>query len=167
METRKFPTGLFIVVGAVALSVGLIVAAGAVPARKFSDLTDRQVALICTTDMATRFHIHAHLKIVIDGQERVVPQGIGIKADCMNSIHTHDASGRIHIEAPEKRDFTLADLFAVWGQPFSKDGILEAKTDATHAVTVTVNGKPVESFEDTVMHDDDDIVIAYGGILKP
>lgn len=40
-----------------------------------------------------------------------------------NPIHTHDDTGIIHIESPVKRDFTLADFFAVWNKPFSKDQI--------------------------------------------
>src|SRR5207244_304602 len=84
-----------------------------------SSKTNREVVLACTTDMATQFHIHPHLDIVILGQKQEIPADIGIVAGCMNPIHTHDQSGQIHIESPEKRDFILADFFAVWNKTFT------------------------------------------------
>ena len=31
------------------------------------------------------------------------------------ALHTHDASGIVHIESPDKRDYTLGQFFDVWG----------------------------------------------------
>lgn len=123
--------------------------------------TTREVALLCTSDMATQFHIHPILKIILDGKDQIIPAGIGIRPNCMNSIHTHDASGMLHVESPEKRDFVLADFFAVWSKPFSQDQILDMKTDATHTIRVTVNGQEVTTYENTVLRDKDQIVISY------
>ena len=127
----------------------------------FEGKTNREVALICTSDMATQFHIHPHLQIVINGVQQEMPANIGIQSECMNAIHTHDASGTIHVESPEKRDFTLDDFFAVWGKSFNKNQILDYKADTTHHVKVTVNGKETQEFENTVMHDGDKIIISY------
>ncbi len=126
-----------------------------------SSKSNREVALTCTTDMATAFHIHPNLEIVINGQKQVIPAGIGISATCMNSLHTHDTSGQIHVESPQKRDFTLADFFAVWGQTFTQNDIIEHKVDANSTITVAVNGKSVDTYENTIMHDQDKIVINY------
>ena len=123
--------------------------------------TTREIALLCTTDMATQFHIHPFLKIIANGQKQEIPLNIGIFPTCMNSIHTHDASGKLHVESPEKRDFTLADFFAVWGKPFTKDQILDYKVDATHRIRETLNGKEVQDFENTVLRDGDRIIIYY------
>ena len=123
--------------------------------------TNREVALICTTDMATQFHIHPHLEILINGRREEIPANIGIKSTCMNALHTHDTSGTIHVESPEQRDFTLADFFAVWNKPFNKDHIIDYKTDSQHAIRETVNGKEVLDYENTVLRDKDQIVIIY------
>ena len=123
--------------------------------------TNREVALACTTDMATKFHIHPQLEIIIDGQKQEIPVNIGITNFCMNALHTHDTSGVIHVESPEKRDFTVADFFAVWGKPFSKDQILDSKADDTHMIKVTVDTVEVDSYENTVLRDGEKIVISY------
>ena len=123
--------------------------------------TSREVALACTLDMYTKFHIHPVLKIVIDGQSQVIPANIGIRNACMNAIHTHDATGLLHVEAPVKKDFTLGDFFAVWQKEFNKDQILDSKVDKTHTITLTVNDQPVDTFENTILVDKDNIVIEY------
>lgn len=127
-----------------------------------ANATTREVALSCTTDMFTQFHIHPHLTIAINGVRQEIPTGLGNVPGCMHPLHTHDSSGTIHVEAPEQRDFTLGDFFAVWGKTFSQDQILDAKTDATHTITETVNGTEVQTFESTVLRDSDQIVITYG-----
>lgn len=123
--------------------------------------TSREVALACTLDMATKFHIHPHLKIVVNGTEQIIPADIGINTLCMNALHTHDKTGLIHVESPAKKDFTLGDFFAVWNKEFNKNQILDYKTDDTHTITLTVNSQPVDSYENTIMNDKDDIIIEY------
>src|SRR5262245_14575940 len=61
-------------------------------------------------------HLHPHLTILVNGSPVTVPAGIGIKAAGDLPLHTHDASGTIHVESPGARTFTLADFFAVWGR---------------------------------------------------
>lgn len=141
------------------LIIGFLAFRGSTPG--ISSKTNRQVALTCTTHMATQFHIHPVLKIVINGQNQELPAHIGIRPNCMNSIHTHDNSGTLHVEAPEKRDFTLSDFFAVWNKTFTRDQILDYKVDDTHIIKVTVNGTTVETYEKTVLVDKDQIVISY------
>lgn len=125
------------------------------------NMPSRETAMLCTTDMATQFHIHPELKIVIDGVEQAIPSEIGITDGCMHPLHTHDTTGKIHVESPVKKDFTLGDLFAVWNKPFDATHILDKTTDATHVIEVTINDKPVTTFENTVLVDLDKIVITY------
>lgn len=158
---RKFPTDTVLVFGMIAIFVGGLIFLAWYHGRRFANLTTRQLALTCTTDMATQFHIHPNLRIVVNGQDVTIPAGIGIKPGCMNSIHTHDASGKLHVEAPEKRDFTLADFFAVWNKPFTKDQILDNKVDSQHIIRLTVNGTESIEYENLVLRDDDQIVISY------
>jgi len=120
-----------------------------------------EVAKTCTTDMATQFHIHPQLAIMIDGVRQTIPAQIGITNGCMNPLHTHDATGTIHVESPVKLDFTLADFFAVWGKTFNQNQILDSKVDDTHEITMTVNGKWSDEFENLVLKDGDLIVISY------
>jgi len=143
---------------AIAVLVGLVFWNGRnLPAYK----TNRELALACTTDMATQFHIHPHLEIFINGQPQEIPADIGIIQNCMNSLHTHENSGEIHVESPEKRDFTLADFFAVWQKIYNKEQILDYKVDARHVIRQTLNGQETQEYENIILHDDDKIIIYY------
>ena len=123
--------------------------------------TNRELVISCTTDMATQFHIHPHLEITINGQKQEIPAEIGIDSGCMHSIHTHDVSGTIHVESPEKRDFTLDDFFFLWKKKFSKDQILDFKADEKHIIVEKINGTVVQDYENTILRDKDEIVISY------
>jgi hypothetical protein len=129
------------------------------PAR--TERTTREVALACDPEMPQGFHIHPILEIVANGENVAVPINIGVQETCMTVLHTHTPDGVLHVESPEKRDFTLADFFAVWEQPFSKNEILTYKADASHRIRVTVDGKEVDSFENTVLKDGERIIISY------
>lgn len=140
--------------------VGFKIFAGS-PVKPVSEKTNREIALTCTSDMATQFHVHPVLKIVVNGKEQKMPANIGVRPNCMNSLHTHDDSGVIHVEAPEKRDFTLSDFFAVWQKTFSKDQILDYRADEGHIIRVTVNGEENGEYENAVLRDNDEIIIYY------
>jgi len=89
----------------------------------------------CDTLESTIFHIHVHLAIFVDGQEQLVPLGVGIgqpwqvedsaegpfvtDGSCFYWIHTHTEDGVVHIESPIRRRFTLGDFFAIWQVPLS------------------------------------------------
>jgi hypothetical protein len=61
-------------------------------------------------------HIHQHLDIFVNGKKEPVPAGIGIyDGQFLTELHTHDASGIMHVESPTKRTFDLAQFFGVWG----------------------------------------------------
>lgn len=126
--------------------------------------TNREVALTCTTDMATEFHIHPTLEIIVNGEKQEIPPNIGVLPNCMNALHTHDAVGTIHVESPERRDFTLADFFAVWGKPFTNEEVLGYKMDETHRIKVLVDGVEVDTYENTVLKDKEKIIISYEAI---
>jgi hypothetical protein len=65
----------------------------------------------------TALHTHQHLDVFVHGRRVVVPAGMGIDAAArfISPIHTHDASGVVHVESPQIRTFTLGELFGVWG----------------------------------------------------
>lgn len=126
-----------------------------------SNESTRDLAMSCTTDMATQFHIHPVLHIVVNDSPVEIPANIGISPVCMHPLHTHDNTGTIHVESPIKRDFTLSDFFAVWDKEFNRNQILDNKVDANHIITMTVNGSSSDQFENLVLADKDEIVIEY------
>jgi hypothetical protein len=79
------------------------------------------------------FHIHAHLAIYLNGNARVIPEGIGIMpprtegqsaegpevtaGSCFYWLHAHTDDGIIHIESPVQRTYTLGNWFDIWGIP--------------------------------------------------
>src|SRR5205823_2886822 len=79
-------------------------------------------------------------------------------------IHTHDATGKLHIESPAIQTFYLQDFFTVWGQSFSTEDILGHHADADHLITMTVDGQGSTAFGSQELHDGDDIVIWYGAL---
>jgi len=113
-------------------------------------------------------HDHAQLTIVILGSSYPIPANVGIvSADCMRLLHTHDGTGTIHIESPvprEVREFTLGEFFVVWGQPLSSTQILSYAADATHLVTMTVDGVSDTSFGSLILRSGQEIVIEYRSV---
>jgi hypothetical protein len=85
----------------------------------------------CHTFEQFAYHVHAHLFIYLDGVGRPVPALIGIPggqsgfASCYYWLHTHDQSGIIHIESPDRRTFTLGQFFDVWGEPLGRTQVTE------------------------------------------
>jgi hypothetical protein len=105
-------------------------------------------------------HIHPHLNILVDGQPQLIPANIGIRrnGDAL-PIHTHDETGKLHVESPILHDYQLQDFFTIWGQPFSPQQVVGFHADATHTITVIVDGRPSTAFGSLILRDREDIVI--------
>jgi hypothetical protein len=78
--------------------------------------------------MDETYHVHTHLSIFLNGEQLRLPYNIGIVelapgSRCFYALHTHDASGKIHVEGPAPALFTLGDFFAIWGHPLSRDNV--------------------------------------------
>ena len=68
-------------------------------------------------------HFHSHLALFYRGEQIAIPYGIGIvqpfeahdgfvdSAKAIYWIHTHDATGIIHVESPDGRRYTLGNFF--------------------------------------------------------
>jgi hypothetical protein len=65
----------------------------------------------------TVVHIHEHLDVYVNGKKVSVPALIGIdtNAGFLTELHSHDASGIVHVESPTKRSFVLGQYFGEWG----------------------------------------------------
>jgi hypothetical protein len=90
-------------------------------------------------------HVHSHLALFYNGKQIQVPKLVGgtptATGGCLYWLHTHDASGIIHIESPVlaptgQNGFTLGNFFDIWGQPLQDGNIAGMKG----SVTAYVNG---------------------------
>jgi hypothetical protein len=111
-----------------------------------------------------KFHIHALLHIYVEGLLRPLAANIGLDPakGLESSMHTHDATGIIHMEAPHAFNYTLGDFFSVWGVklgPAQVGGLKGAGGDRLHFY---LNGEPFRNPAALVLHKDDSIVIGYG-----
>lgn len=95
----------------------------------------------CTSEMLI-YHVHAHLDIEYLGSAVIVPAYVGIRDNtCLYWLHTHDATGILHIEAPHKVNKTLGNFFDIWGQPLSRQQVATQAVPAGKSMKVWVNGK--------------------------
>jgi hypothetical protein len=79
-----------------------------------------------------------------------------------SSLHTHDHTGIIHMEASHRYNYTLGDFFSVWGVKFGPaqlGGLSGYGGDHLHFY---LNGKPLRNPAAHVLHNNDSIVIGYG-----
>ncbi|HLC65646.1 MAG TPA: C2H2-type zinc finger protein [Candidatus Nanoarchaeia archaeon] len=106
-------------------------------------------------------HDHTQLDITILGNKEFIPPEIGQGTNFMRGLHTHEADGNIHVEAPCVREFTLGEFFAVWNKTFNKDCIFDYCADGNHTVKMLVNGKPNTEYENIILRNGDKIEIIY------
>jgi hypothetical protein len=110
-----------------------------------------------TQDQKVRYHIHVHVAIFVNGQQKRLPAGAGIAAPrlvehfasgifvdnfpgtkgCLYWLHVHANDGVLHVESPYKHTFTLGQFFDVWQQPLGPDQVGPARGK----VTAFVNGR--------------------------
>lgn len=111
-------------------------------------------------------HYHAHLALLADGRRATVPAFIGIDQthQCLYWLHTHDATGIVHIESPDTRSYTLGAFFDVWGQPLSatRAGPLQGRLKV-FVRDRRVDGDP----RNLVLHAHDLITIEQGRTVPP
>lgn len=110
------------------------------------------------------FHIHAKLRVFVDGKPVTVPANVGIDAfsNTLASLHTHDTTGIVHIEAARRYPFELGQFFEVWGVKFTDSQLGGLKDNGAMRVRVYVNGRPVADPVHYVMRAHDSIIVGYG-----
>jgi hypothetical protein len=91
-----------------------------------------------------QYHIHAHLDLFVHGVQIPIPPNVGIdyQDGYLTVLHTHNASGIIHVESATKHRYQLGDFFGVWGVRLSSTciGMYCARKDAK--VRTWVDGRP-------------------------
>jgi hypothetical protein len=130
------------------------------------DLRGRLAALglPALSQEGTVLHVHQHLDVFVAGRHVVVPAGIGIDPDgrFISPIHTHDATGVIHVESPTLRPFTLGELFGVWGVRFDSRCLGGYCTGRGGALRVYANGEPVSDPQLLELTEHEEIVVTFG-----
>ena len=134
---------------------------------ELADLRQRlqQIGLPAQPSMSANLHHHDLLQIFVHGKPVTVPESIGINptAGFLTSLHTHDATGIIHVESPTFRDFNLGEFFDVWGlrlTPTCIGGLCNSGEDQLGAF---IDGKPWTGDPRAIpLEQHEDIVLTYG-----
>lgn len=116
----------------------------------------KQELASCVQHNGVGIHIHPELTIRVKGESLVIPANIGIDNGCMHPIHTHDDSGKIHLEFKKARDVRLGEFFEMWGKKLDAQCVGEA----CGMVKMTVNGQSSTELGNLVMHDLDQIELS-------
>ncbi len=113
-------------------------------------------------------HIHPRLEVVISDQSITVPADLGIDTtacvQAMHLLHTHDASGKLHIEGYASFTPTADLIFEVWNISFPDDSTLQPLFDDPVNLTVTVNGLATQAaWHDIELVDGETLRIEHTG----
>jgi hypothetical protein len=125
----------------------------------------RAIGLDPLTAEGQAVHIHQHLDIYVAGKKVTVPAQIGIAAGggFISDLHTHDATGIMHVESPTVTSFSLGQFFAIWGVRLDAKCIGGSCASGAKRLTAWVNGKPVTADPTRiVLRQHQEIVLAYG-----
>ena len=137
------------------------------------------------------FHIHVLLDVFANGRAVTVPSGLGIDirvpgvrsgplpgggtayggislcaAACIAPLHTHDPSGIVHVESPDKKDYTLGQFFTEWGVRLDATCVGGYCTPQA-AIAVFVNGKRREGNPADIVFVDHDVLALVVGSPPP
>jgi hypothetical protein len=131
---------------------------------EYAHLAQRLHAIAIPPGGKETFHIHAMLHIYVNGLLAPLPANIGLDPakGLESSMHTHDRTGIIHMEAPHAYNYTLGDFFSVWGVklgPAQVGGLTGVGGDHLHFY---LNGRPLSNPAALVLHKGDSVVIGYG-----
>ena len=136
------------------------------------------LAVISIAIVAGQFrsmHIHPVVSATINGNPVTIPAEIGIDPNLYKDhsldqygnpphapLHTHDASGTVHVEARVVRDFTVKEFLRIWGQRFDASQVLGHPVDSGHRAYIVVDGIEKPATEDVVFTDGQRIQLVCG-----
>ena len=153
-------TQLFIAANIIA--IGLIVGATILSNNNGDNGKDEGDSIldVCLSEHSSDLtHYHATLEIYIRGEQIDVPAETGVDSNCMRGIHTHDATGVLHIESPTAMEARLEHFFDIWDQPLSESELLDATVADGESITLAVDGNVVNDFENHVLADGQVLVL--------
>ena len=121
---------------------------------------DNRILEVCLQDHSQNMlHFHATLSIVIRGESQVIPADSGVIPGCMRGIHTHDDTGKLHIETPEAMEARLEHFFQIWEQSFTSTQLLDASVGEGESISLTVNGELVDNPQNHILEDGQELVL--------
>ena len=124
-----------------------------------------RIGLPALSEEGSGFHIHQYLALYLHGKETEVPAGIGFNPveRFISPLHTHDASGIIHIESPTVEKYTLGQFFDVWGVRLSRNCVGGYCDNPSDRLRLFVNGSEKEGDpRDLELTDHLVIILTYG-----
>ena len=126
------------------------------------------IAQKCLDHSGLARHDHSNLNIYINGVENAIPSSVGINTEVcnqeggnMHAVHTHDASGKLHIESNEDIDIPIGVFFDIWGVHFNETGIFDYRVNSTHELVMTVDGVTNYDFDNYLLVDGKEIALVY------
>lgn len=149
--------------GGAALAAGL--QTGPAPwGPEYTHLADRFQASGLPQSGSETYHIHALLRVYINGKTEPIPANIGIDpaGAFLAALHTHDTSGIIHMESDNFYPFTLGQFFDIWGVKFTDTQVGAYYNQGKNTLQVYVNGKKAADPVNYKMQRHDTIVVGYG-----
>jgi hypothetical protein len=133
-------------------------------APEYGQLPTRLNAMNLPVQSDVVYHVHAMLRVYVNGKQIQVPSQIGIdpQGQYIAPLHTHDASGVVHLEANQVYPFTLGQVFTVWGVKFTDTQIGSYFSNGTSSLAAYANGKRIADPVNYKMRPHDLIVVGYG-----
>jgi hypothetical protein len=108
-------------------------------------------------------HLHVPLYVYVDGDPVTVPANMGISQTAVSPLHTHDELGTIHVESAAVQDFTLGQVFDVWGVRLTAECLGGYCTDGEAVLRVYTGGEETSGDpRDVVLEDMSAIVVTFG-----
>ncbi len=120
----------------------------------------------CLSDhLGLAMHIHPRLVIQIENDSYLLGADTGIDTevcpDSMHIVHTHDDSGKLHVETPEPTNITLDVFFEIWGVAFNETRIANYFVNDTHELVMKVDDTMSDEWGSHVFSDGETILIHY------
>ncbi len=123
------------------------------PDKKTISVWNSQGVACLGTHANATLHFHPSLRVFVDGIEEIIPANVGAVNRCMSEVHTHDATGTIHIESVNGfKPFHLKDFFVVYDKPIEREG---------YVLKVMVDGKESKELGELLLVDKQKIVLEY------
>ncbi|MBW0105505.1 hypothetical protein, partial [Pseudonocardia sp. KRD291] len=116
-------------------------------------------------------HFHAHLDVIVDGRPVPVPADLGIDQTSgqMSALHTHDATGLLHVESSDPAGrYTLGQLFNEWNVALDPTRIGGLRAGSGTTLRAFVDGVAVPGNPAAIeLHDHQQIALVYGPATSP
>jgi hypothetical protein len=131
---------------------------------EYTFLAQRLAAFNFPQQTDVGYHVHAQLRIYINGKQTTVPANLGIdpQGRFISPIHTHDTTGVVHMESTSYYPFTLGEFINIWGVLFNNNQIGQYKVGNGNVLQLWVNGKRVPDPVNYKMKAHDIMVLGYG-----